>query len=194
MTFRFNEEDHSYWLDDRRLDGVTEILSASGIADYRFSNEEAKTRGSFVHRAAEYIDKGSLDWDALDSALRPYCDAYALFLEEKRPTILLSEKAMYHPDHLFAGRPDRVMEMDEAIILPDLKSGVPNRAAAVQVSTYRELVEISEGIKCRKVFSLHLKNNGKYQLSKPISLMEAKRYYGVFLAALTVERYKKENR
>lgn len=192
MTFRFNEADHSYWLGDRRLDGVTEILTASGIADYRWSNGDAMIRGTYVHAATVMIDRGTLNWETLDPALLPYCNAYVSFLEDKRPTILLSEKPMYHPDHLFAGRPDRVMEMDGDIILPDLKSGAPNRATVIQTSTYRELVETSEGIKCRKCFSLHLKNTGKYQLSKPISLMEAKRYYNVFLAALTVERYKKE--
>ena len=190
--FSFREEDHTYWLSGLRLESVTEILEGSRIADYRFSNEEAMTRGSFVHTATEFIDRGSLDWSALDDTLRPYCEAYQRFIEDKRPEILLSEKAMYHPTLLFAGTPDRVMRMDDSIILPDLKSGAPSRATAVQVSAYRELVSVSEGITCRKLFSLHLKNNGKYQLSEPISLMDAKRYYNVFLAALCVERYKKE--
>lgn len=193
MTFEFRESDHSYWLGAQRLESVTEILSKSGIADYSWSSEEAMTRGKYVHSATEMIDRGTLDWDALDTALLPYCKAYQAFIEDKRPEILLSEKPMYHPQWLYAGKPDRVMRMDDCIILPDLKSGAPNRATAVQVSSYRELVSVSEGINCRKLFSLHLKDSGKYQLSEPISLMEAKQYFQIFLAALTVERYKKGN-
>ncbi|MDA8121389.1 MAG: hypothetical protein M0Z38_02335 [Deltaproteobacteria bacterium] len=192
MPFEYRNADHSYWLDDRRLETVTEILERSGIADYRFSNEDAMLRGTYVHRATEMIDRGTLDWAALDPVLVPYCEAYQRFVEDKRPVILMSEKPMYHPQYLFAGTPDRVMEMDGDIILPDLKSGAPNRATVIQTSTYRELVEVSEGIKCRKCFSLHLKDTGKYQLSAPVSLMDAKRYFNIFLAALTVERYKKE--
>ena len=187
--FAFREEDHSYWLSDRRLDGVTEILERSGIADYRFSNEDAMTRGTYVHTATVLIDRGTLDWSALDDTLRPYCHAYQRFIEDKRPKILLSEKPMYHPQYLYAGTPDRVMEMDGAIILPDLKSGAPNRATAVQVSAYRELVKVSEGIDCRKCFSLHLRDDGTYRLNH---IENTQRYYNIFLAALTVERYKKE--
>ena len=192
MTFRFLPDTHEYFLGERRLESVTEILGASGIADYRFSNEGATTRGRYVHTATEMIDRGTLDWEILDGTLRPYCEAYRHFIEDKRPEILLSEKPMYHPTLLFAGTPDRVMRMDDTIILPDLKSGAPTRATAVQVSAYRELVAVSEGIICRKLFSLHLKNNGKYQLSEPINTMDAKRLFNIFLAALTVERFKKE--
>ena len=190
--FEFREADHSYWLSGRRMESVTEILSSSGIADYRWSNEETMTRGKYVHTATEMIDRGTLDWTILDDTLRPYCEAYQSFIEDKRPEILLSEKPMYHAQYLFAGTPDRVMRMDDSIILPDLKSGAPTRATFIQVSAYRELVSVSEGVSCRKMFALHLKNNGKYQLSDPISLMESKRYFHIFLSALTVERYKKE--
>lgn len=189
MTFRFDPEKHEYFLGDRRLESVTEILERSGIADYRFSSEEAMTRGKYVHTATEMIDRGTLDWSDLDPVLVPYCEAYQAFIEDKRPAILLSEKPMYHPELLFAGTPDRVMEMDGAIILPDLKSGIPTRATAVQTAAYRELVRVSEKINCRKCFSLHLRNDGAYRLTL---IENISRHYNIFLAALMVERYKKE--
>jgi hypothetical protein len=187
--FIFREEDHSYWLGDRRLESVTEILERSGIADYRWTNEDAMTRGKYVHTASEMIDRGTLDWAALDPILRPYCEAYQKFIEDKHPEILLSEKPMYHPDYLFAGTPDRAMRMDGAIVLPDLKSGAPNRATAIQTAAYRELVRVSEGISCRKCFSLHLRVDGNYRLN---AIDNIQRCWNIFLAALTVERYKKE--
>jgi hypothetical protein len=186
--FEFREEDHSYWLDGRRLESVTEILSLSGIADYRWSNEESMTRGSFVHRATEYIDKGSLDWTTLDDTLRPYCEAYQRFVEDKRPEIILSEKPMYHATYLYSGKPDRVFLLDGVTSLIDLKTGAPNRATQIQMAAYREMIRVSEDIHCAKCFSLHLRDDGTYRLDE---IKDLKRNFQIFLGAMTVERWKK---
>lgn len=187
--FSFDPETHIYTLDGVELISVTRVLELSGISDYRFSNEEAKTRGSYVHRATEFIDSGSLDWETLDPVLAPYCKAYQSFIEDKRPEIILSEKPMYHAGHLYAGTPDRVVRMDGFNCLIDVKTGVPNRTTAIQVAAYREMVRVSEDIHCAKCFSLHLRDDGNYRLDEIKSL---KTNYQVFLAALTVVRWKRE--
>jgi len=189
MNFRFDAENHEYFLDDRRLESVTEILERSGIADYRFSNEEAMLRGTYVHTATEMIDRGTLDWETLDPILRPYCEAYQRFIEDKRPEILTSEKPMWHPAHFYAGTPDRVALMDGIVSLIDLKTGIPNRATAIQIAAYRELIRMNDGIVCRKSFSLHLRDDGTYRLD---ALPGGVHEYNIFLAALTVVRWKKE--
>lgn len=185
--FEFRGEDHSYWLDGRKLESVTEILERSGISDYRWSNEDAMTRGRYVHTATEMIDRGTLDWSILDDTLRPYCEAYQRFIEDKRPEILLSEKPMYHAVYLYAGKPDRVLKMDGVVSLIDFKTGVPNRATAIQVAAYKELA--APYFHCRKCFSLHLRDDGSYRLNE---VKDLNRNHSIFLAALTVERYKKE--
>ena len=189
MTFRFDPEKHEYFLGDRKLESVTEILERSGIADYRFSNEEAMTRGRYVHTATEMIDRNTLDWPILDDTLRPYCEAYQRFIEDKRPEILLSEKPMYHAQHLFAGTLDRVVKMDGGVALIDIKSGAPSPATAIQVAAYRELVKVNEDIIPTKCFSLHLRDDGTYLLNE---IKNLNRNHSIFLAALTVERFKKE--
>ncbi len=186
--FTFRGEDHSYWLDGRELESVTEILSLSGIADYRFSNADAMARGSYVHTATEMIDRGTLDWEILDDTLRPYCEAYQRFIEDKRPEILLSEKPMYHAAYLYAGKPDRVFLMDGVTSLADMKTGVPNRATQIQVAAYREMVRVSEDIHCAKCFSLHLRDDGTYRLDE---IKDLKRNFQIFLGAMVVERWKK---
>ena len=187
--FVYNDADHSYFLDDRRLESVTEILSLSGIADYRFSNGEAMQRGSYVHTATEMIDRGTLDWSILDDTLRPYCEAYQRFVEDKRPEILLSEEPMYHAQYLYAGTVDRIVKMDGAVSLIDLKTGAPNRATGIQLAAYRELVRVKEYTTCRKCFSLHLRDDGTYRLNPELNL---DRNITIFRAALAVERWKKE--
>lgn len=189
MSFRFLPDTHEYFLGDRRLESVTEILEQSGIADYRFSNGEAMLRGTYVHTATEMIDRGTLDWSDLDPVLAPYCKAYQAFIEDKRPEIILSEKPLYHAAHLYAGKLDRVIRMDGATCLIDVKTGVPNRATAIQVAAYRELVRVNRDVTLKKCFSLHLRDDGTYRLNPVENLRQN---YSIFLAALTVERYKKE--
>jgi hypothetical protein len=189
--FEFREEDHTYWLDDRRLESVTEILSLSGIADYRFSNAEAMQRGSYVHTATEMIDRGTLDWEILDDTLRPFCEAYQRFIEDCRPEIIISEKPLYHATHLFAGTPDRVVKMHDRMVIVDVKTGALNPANWLQVAAYRELVQVSEDIHATQGAVLCLQDDGKYRL-KTCNLKDMKRDYQIFLAALTVVRWKKE--
>lgn len=185
--FRFDPDQHQYFLGDRRLESVTEILGNTGIADYRWSSEEAMLRGTYVHKATEMIDRGTLDWSALDPILLPYCVAYQKFIEDKRPEILLSEEPMFHAQHMYAGTLDRIIVMDGITSLVDLKTGVPHRATAIQVAAYRELVRVNRDTVLTKCFSLHLRDDGTYRLD-PIG--DLRQNFSIFLAALTVERYK----
>ncbi len=189
MTFSFDPESHTYTLDGRTLLSVTSVLKETGMLVYPQSAMEAMLRGKYVHAATEMIDRGTLDWEILDDTLRPYCEAYQRFIEDKRPEILLSEKPLYHATYLFAGTPDRVVTMDGATCLIDAKTGVPHPATAIQLAAYREMVRVSEDISCSKCFSLHLRDDGTYRLNE---IGDMKRNYNLFLAALTVERWKKE--
>ena len=189
MTFRFVEDTHEYFLDDRRLDGVTEILERSGIADYRFSNEDAMTRGKYVHAATVMIDRSTLDWDALDDTLRPYCEAYRKFIEDARPEILISERPMYHAAFLYAGCPDRVLMMNGRTVVVDIKSGVPIPASWLQISAYRELIAVNEDIHATQGGTLSLQDDGKYRF-RTCNLKDMKRDFQIFLAALSIVRWK----
>jgi len=192
MSFTFREEDHSYWLSDRRLDGVTETLGGAGMIDSRFFTEEARTRGQHVHRATEYIDKGSLDWTALDPVLVPYCEAYRKFIEDTRPEIILSEKASYHPQHLYAGRLDRILKIRDKLAIVDFSTGDPLPAKYVQVAAYWQLALVNEKISAPCGHTLWLRNDATYRLSPPIGVTEMRRNFNIFLAALAICRWKKE--
>ena len=191
MTFRFLKEDHSYWLGDRRLPNVTTILESVGMADHRFSNEDAMLRGTYVHKATEMIDRGTLDWTTLDPILLPYCEAYQKFLATvNMETILLSERPMYHPQYLYAGTLDRVATINGVRSVVDIKSGSPHPATAVQIAAYRELAKESEGIPFLKGYSLHLRDDGTYRFDE---IPDLSRNLQIFLAALSVVRWKEEN-
>ena len=190
MTFSFDPESHTYTLDGRTLLSVTSILKEAGMLVYPSGMQDAMMRGRYVHSATEMIDRGTLDWELLDDTLLPYCTAYQKFLLDKNPEILLSEKPMYHAGHLFAGTPDRIILMDGITSLIDLKSGTPHPATALQLAAYKEMIRVSEDIHCAKCFSLHLRDDGTYRLDEMKNL---KTNYNLFLAALAVVRWKKEN-
>lgn len=189
-TFRFNEADHSYFLGDRRLESVTEVLGEAGMIDRSWFTEEARTRGTFVHQATEMIDKGTLDWETLDPSLLPYCCAYEKFCADARPEILISEKPMYHATHLFAGTPDRIQKVNGVTGCWDIKTGARVPATGLQLAAYRELVRVNEDIVCSKSFGLYLQNDGNYRVHE---YPNHQRSLNIFLSALTCVRWRREN-
>ncbi len=191
--FRFDEADHSYWLGEQRLDAVTHVLREAGMIDASWFTEEARTRGAYVHQATEMIDRGTLDWDALDPILSPYCRAYERFVADVRPEVLLSERPLYHAGYLYAGTPDRVARINGITAVVDFSTGDPLPAKLVQVAAYREMVLVSEDIGASQGFTLWLKNDGSYRLSPPMNLKEMRRNLQIFLAALSVVRWRREN-
>jgi len=195
--FSFNPDTHVYTLDGTQIPSVTQVLSDVGMVDGRLFTEEARVRGTYVHRATEFIDSGSLDWEALDPALFPYCTAYMKFIEDIRPEILLSERPLYHPDFKYAGTLDRLMKFGGSVAIVDFSTGDPLPTKEIQVSAYRELMwsnrftEIGNHF-ISKGFTLWLRNDGTYRLSNPIDIKDMVRKFNIFLAALTVVRWKKE--
>ncbi len=189
MIFRFAEEDHSYWLGELRMESVTETLVDAGMIDRRFFTEESRTRGKYVHTAAEMIDRGTLDWDALDDTLRPRCEAYAKFCRDANPEILLTETPMHHPVYFYAGTPDRIVKINGTRMLIDLKTGVPVPATALQLAAYKELIRANGTGFCSKCSALYLRDDGSYKLHE---YPDHARNLQIFLSALTVARWKKE--
>ena len=190
MTFRFLEETHEYFLADTPIRSVTQVLADVGMVDYRFGNENAALRGTYVHRATEMIDKGTLDWEGLDDILRPYCEAYRKWKEEAHPEIILSEKPMYHAKYLYAGTLDRVIRLNGSLVLIDIKTGVPSAATSVQVAAYIELARVNEDMHIFKGYVLHLRDDGTYRVNE---VKDLKKQFQIFLAALTVARWRREH-
>jgi hypothetical protein len=172
------------------MESVTEIISASGLADYSWSSPEAMQRGSYVHAASQMIDRCTLDWSSLDPVLMPYCEAYRNFIEDLRPGIVLSEKPLYHPSQLWAGTMDRVLSLGGRTVVLDIKSGALHPANWIQVAAYRELVDENEKITITQGAILCLQDDGKYRLHT-CNRTDLKTNLNIFMAALTICRWKK---
>lgn len=114
----FNSTTHTYKRNGLVIPGVTTILRQAGFVDISWYTEAARWRGSNIHTACMFDDRGTLDEESDDGreALAPiqgYIDAWRLFKQQF------------------------CLNSDPIII--DLKSGVVQPWAALQMAGYIQL-------------------------------------------------------
>lgn len=184
MNFVLREEDHTYWLDQRRMIGVTEALSVFGR---RGVDPFYLERGRIIHKAIEYYNQDELDESTIDDRIRPYFNARIKFGQDTGFKPIYIEKKLYHPKYFYAGRIDEIGILNDSLAIIDDKSGQKNRIDELQEVAYWELATSNE-IKVKKLFDLYLMANGNYHLepvkSPKLSLLP------VFLAAFKCVQWK----
>jgi hypothetical protein len=83
VNFTFDASTHSYNIDGRTVPSVTRVLDHAGLVSYDMVRKEILERksniGTLVHLAAEFYDKGDLDWSSLDDHTRGRVEAWAQF-------------------------------------------------------------------------------------------------------------------
>lgn len=133
---RFEPDGHKYFVEGREIPGVTHVCESVGISDGRWNTPESAARGQAVHLACELYDLGCLDWDRLRESERGYVAAWAAFVRENDVKILEIERVAVSPDGRWAGRVDRLLEMDRRTFVGDIKSGMPLLWHGVQLAGY----------------------------------------------------------
>lgn len=177
--FRFEAEAHKYYLGDKVLPGITGILKSCGDIDTTYYTDEGRTRGSHVHAACHYLNKGTLDWNHLidqyesgQTQYAGYVIGYEKFFREWNVKLEFFERPMYHPTLLFAGTPDlvcRVLDNVPAII--ELKTGAIPEWAKYQTAAQELLVRAWEETPLhRRRWGVRLNKDGTY--SKPVEFKD----------------------
>jgi hypothetical protein len=162
----FRERDHTYWREDRRIPGVSDILAFSGDSPDEIvyaSDPEAARRGTLVHRMTEAIDRGESvvaeDW------LEGYVDAYRRFLMEIRPVWHGAEVRRWHPVYRFAGTLDRVGLIGARPVILDIKTGKSSAPwHGRQLAAYELLWRLTNPLPRERV-NLHLLKDGTWRLA-----------------------------
>lgn len=164
---------HEYRFNGRRIAGVTEILSGLGLVDARWFTEYSRERGGAVHRAAELLVKGQLDWATVDERIRGYVEACAKFLDEASVAIgspaILSEHLVYSRTYGYAGKLDLaapLFKSDELSIV-DYKSGGVGKTVGMQLAAYED--PMREELALRKPlrrFACRLSADKTYKLTE----------------------------
>ena len=179
------DENHIYRLDGRRLISVTQALA---ILDDRWKVDPFYLqRGSMVHRATAYYDRGEFDDFTWDERIIPYVDGYVKFRSETDFVPTDIELPLVHHTYKYAGTIDRIGLLNGYAVLIDLKTGAKAKVDEVQNVAYWELA-MSNKILVQKLFDLYLHNNGNYNL-EPVKQIP-RHLLPIFLAALTCARWR----
>ncbi|MBT9164865.1 MAG: hypothetical protein DDT23_00876 [candidate division WS2 bacterium] len=191
LELRFDPETHTYSLSNGQiLPSVTQILQAEGLINYQGNNEWHMKRGKYLHQAIKLHLEDNLDRDNLDPQLEPFLQGFEKFLKDTGFKVEGFERPMYHNLHKFAGTPDLWGYLNGSMTVIDCKIGSFAPWHPIQLAAYMELLRVS-GIIILSGMNLYL-NNGKYNL-KPVNARELQKGLSVFLSALTLQQWKKEN-
>jgi aryl carrier-like protein len=181
----FSAQAHEYRLDGRVIPSVTQVLKEAGlIGQYAAGESWRAEMGTAVHRAAELDDENDLDEAALDPRLLPYLNQWREARKALRLEFLGLELTLADEVYGYGGTLDRVAVLGDtgrpAVI--DLKTGTPERWAALQLAGYARFVPFDVD---RLV--IQLPHEGKFKVHK----YEDPRDADIFLAAVTVTAWKR---
>jgi hypothetical protein len=187
-------ESHKYFLNGKHLPSVTQIMSKAGLIDFSFVQkdvlEEACARGTVVHKICELWDKGTLDVESLDTVGRAYLTQWIeiskVFLKGRKWSAI--ELSLAIPGQ-FAGTLDRAIFDGKTISVLDIKTGLTNSVAEVQLTAYLELLMYALNIKIgsrikSELITIQLTET-KGSLSKTL-----KPLHHVWASARTIYNYK----
>lgn len=139
-TLLFNPEKHEYTLDGARLPSVTQVLEEMGLTP-QYPSGPYRVRGQRVHQACCLFDFGELDQYELGADLMPYVERYKRLVADLKPIYELTEQAMYHPVHCYAGTVDRVGRLFNERFVGDIKTGATGPETGLQLAGYAILVD-----------------------------------------------------
>lgn len=160
MNLTFDPATHIYKVNGEVWPSVTQILKDMGFIDDRWFNEYARERGSLAHLIIKWDCQGVLDEDTVDPILRPYLDAWRLFVDDTGFVSGSVETPLYDPIRRFAGTPDNVGELYEVPAEIDYKTGAISPVTGLQLAGY----ELLTGKRLKR-YGLQLMNTGKYKLT-----------------------------
>lgn len=195
-TLRLEPSTHEYWLGKRKFDSVTHILQYLGLTnDYSNISSFYAERGTAVHKAVEFVDKGTLDDAKLDPIVRPYVAAYRRFLRESGYVPLHWEVPLHHPVLGYAGTIDKVGRLNGRPGVLDIKtSRSVDPAVELQLCAYAVLWdEHHPESPAAWKYALQLNDEGpegKYSLITKYSATSIDQW----LSALDVYKWKVKNR
>jgi L-ascorbate metabolism protein UlaG (beta-lactamase superfamily) len=189
VSLTFREDIHEYRYGGVVVPSVTQILKP--LVDYSHvpadALEKARQEGVAIHKTVELECKGDLDEDALPDWLRPYLSAWRKFVLEAGFVLEASEERVYHPGHHYAGTLDlrgATRNHKQAVI--DIKrSFAAGPAIGVQTAAYANAIGWQKAAR----FGLQLRADGTYRLREFNDPTDRT----VFLALLTVHRYRERN-
>lgn len=182
----FDEDRHEYRLLGSVVPSVTQLLRPlvdfSGIP--KTVLDAKRQLGQDVHFACQLLDEDDLDEASVEDHVRPYLLAYRKFKADTGARVVQNELRVAEPMLLYAGTLDRVMELNGAKWLIDLKTCISTPiAVGPQTAAYmRALGDISVTHRG----ALRLRPDGTYRLDALTGADD----WSCFVACITLHRFK----
>jgi hypothetical protein len=195
LDLTFDPEKHEYRVAGRVIPSSTQILKDCKLFDFdaipREVGELAMDRGSKLHLALEYLDKGELDETEIDPELVPYIHAYREFCDTRKFEPSLIEYSFYHEGWGYCGTLDRTGTFGESgdRVIIDIKTGEAEvkRPVALQLVSYANKLEQP---RLFRRIALRLSRKGKYRVTE-FKRVEFERDLNCFRSALNVYNWKR---
>lgn len=87
IPFTFDEATHVYKVEGQYCLSTSDIIHLAGLSEYGSVPskvlENARNRGTSLHKAIHYFEEGDLDFDSLPENVQPYLRAYMKFRVER---------------------------------------------------------------------------------------------------------------
>lgn len=194
---RFDPASHTYWMGDRRVPSVTQILGImTDLEDIKRMRpgviEHAADRGDAAHYGCELFDKGILDWDTVDEEIRPYIEAWADFRAKTGFEPDRIEAKVFHPGLIYAGTLDRTGTYEGEHALVDIKCvAAMYPTTGPQTAAYAEAIHAAEPAtpKLTARYAVQLQPDGKWKLHP----YRERSDFSVFVAARTLMGWADKN-
>lgn len=192
-TLTLEPTTHTYWIGKRRFDSVTQILTELHLAnDYKDVPAFYAERGTAVHKAVEFVDKGTLDESKLDPAIAGYVKGYQRFVDESKYKPEFCEVSLHHDQLGFAGTVDKLGFLNGKFGVIDIKtSRSVDPAIEPQMCAYAVLWnEHHPEMPVEFKYGLQLKDDGTYALITKYSDTSI----DLWLSVMDVYRWKQKRR
>lgn len=190
MTLVYRDDIHEYRENGLLLPSVTQIMKSSGLTNLDWVDpailESRADLGKKVHSATELYDNGTIDLNELHPKLKLYLDGWIKFRKDYNFTPTEIELQLFHKLYKYAGRVDRIGDIDKDLVLIDIKSGTHQKTHAIQTAGYELLYnqDKKKSGQIKKRFIVYLSESG-YKVEENKNPMDK----NVFLSALTITNY-----
>jgi hypothetical protein len=191
----FDARDHSYRVDGKRMDSVTQVLKYEGFIDTRWYKPSGTARGTLVHQGTEAIDRGDLRADDFaGQEIYMYLKAWESFVSDSALTMLHIERSVGSKKYEYCGTIDRLASNMEGTWLIDIKSGKQELWHGLQLAAYAQAVEETLGITVSHRRVVRLRNNGRYSVDrehKEIGLYDMQIWDEIWTTLVKGRKYKR---
>lgn len=184
-------DEHRYYVDGIEYDGVTTIIQLEGgMPGIEFCDPWYAERGSMIHLATAFYDRGTLDESSVDERIKGFLESWKWFRDKHPSGYAPQNIELKLSDHVYryCGTLDRLP-------LLDIKSGVYKKADLAQIGAYYGLCQANKvdrdlymGPEARKV--VYLNEDGSYPTVNQYSIKETMLARDSFLSALNWHRFK----